>query len=389
MKSYKRILIGALGAFTPVLLNLLVADFNVIPTLTRYDLLGYIVRSIVLLFIGGLVGYFNKGERSMIKLFQLGIAAPALITASINAKPSQTSAAGLTKPQAGVSAILPVGFAQTAQPRLRITDGGRNESPMEQFWRGLSSSGIQLGPPHYQIAQYKLILSRLEQEWGDRQPGEASSNELKPDDRYRNERDAAMTSLRQALTSAQDLQKGIDDDDGKLKALLDNLITAQQALDRDEAAHDQALERLNAALVELQRNLSRWFNVSDPKELVGSIVRSRAGLDSVPNQPRREAEAARLNQLLQELEDARRASQASIGNLVPMAGSIIKTHKSLEASRQSIGNSIRGASDARSGAADRIKRLVEAIKSAEDARLTLLDIERRSSEDAQARTPQK
>ena len=66
MKSYKRILIGALGAFTPVLLNLLVADFNVMPTLTRYDLLGYAVRSIVLLFIGGLVGYFNKGERKAV-----------------------------------------------------------------------------------------------------------------------------------------------------------------------------------------------------------------------------------------------------------------------------------------------------------------------------------
>ena len=118
MKSSQRVLIGALGAFTPVLLNLLVADFNVMPTLTRYDLLGYVVRAMVLLFIGGLVGYLNKSERSMIKLFQLGIAAPALITASINAKPSQTSAAGLAKQPAGVAALLPVALAQSGQPRM-------------------------------------------------------------------------------------------------------------------------------------------------------------------------------------------------------------------------------------------------------------------------------
>src|SRR5437762_7282901 len=84
--SHKRILIGALGAFTPILMNLLIVDFNVIPTLTKYDFIGYSVRTLVLLFIGGIVGYFNKSERNMMKLFQLGLAAPALITASINAK---------------------------------------------------------------------------------------------------------------------------------------------------------------------------------------------------------------------------------------------------------------------------------------------------------------
>jgi len=393
MKSYQRILIGALGAFTPILLNLLVADFNVIPTLTRYDLLGYIVRPIVLLLIGGLVGYFNKTERNMMKLFQLGIAAPALITASINAKPSShTSAAGLTKPPAGVSALFPVAFAQTGQARMRITAGSLNESPVEQFWRGLSSSGIQLGPPDYQIAQYKLILSRLEQEWDNRQSdGKASStNGLTADEaivRYRNERDVALVSLRQALNNAQDLQKGIADNDGKLKPLLDTLLVAQQAIDEAEASHDQALERMNGALGELRTNLSRWFNVSDPKELFASISKSRSGFDTAANLERRDPELQKLLQLLKNLDEARKASQASMDTMVPMAVSLIKNHKALETNRQSISRSIRGASDSRSGDADRIKRLEEAMKSADDARLTLLDIERRSHDDAQGRTP--
>jgi hypothetical protein len=172
MTSHKRIVIGALGAFTPFFLNLYFADFNVIRTLTGLDLLGYLVRSIVLLLIGGLVGYLNKTERNMIKLFQLGIAAPALLTAWINTKPiSQTSAASMTKPPAAVSALFPVALAQTGQPPMGMTAGSLSESPLQQFWRGLSSSGIQLGPPDFQIAQYKLILSRLEQEWGKQPPG--------------------------------------------------------------------------------------------------------------------------------------------------------------------------------------------------------------------------
>jgi SPOR domain len=85
MSNSKRFLISGVGASVPLLVNLTVLDLRTLYLgVTVFVLAGYAVRQLALFSIGGLVGLFNK-EEDPLKLFQLGIAAPALISAMINA----------------------------------------------------------------------------------------------------------------------------------------------------------------------------------------------------------------------------------------------------------------------------------------------------------------
>lgn len=86
LKPQQRILMGGLGALTPLLINLLAVDFaslNLSPG--PFVWVGYLVRVLILFYIGAMVAYLYKDEVNMLKLFQLGVAAPALITSFMNA----------------------------------------------------------------------------------------------------------------------------------------------------------------------------------------------------------------------------------------------------------------------------------------------------------------
>ena len=86
MPTHKKIFIGGLGALTPIIMNLLVVDFNILlVNLTTFALIGYLIRVVVLFYLGGLVSYLHKDEKSPLKVFEFGIIAPALLTALINA----------------------------------------------------------------------------------------------------------------------------------------------------------------------------------------------------------------------------------------------------------------------------------------------------------------
>ncbi len=86
MTTKKKICIGGLGALTPIILNLLVVDMNVLYiNLSIFAALGYLIRVVVLFYLGGLVAFLHKDETMPVKIFELGIVAPALITALINA----------------------------------------------------------------------------------------------------------------------------------------------------------------------------------------------------------------------------------------------------------------------------------------------------------------
>jgi len=86
MKTRKKIIIGGLGALTPVIMNLLIVDLDaLLVKLTILAFLGYIIRLVALFYLGGFVAFLHKDENSPIKIFELGIVAPALITAMLNA----------------------------------------------------------------------------------------------------------------------------------------------------------------------------------------------------------------------------------------------------------------------------------------------------------------
>lgn len=80
-----RILVGAIGGISPIIISLLVVDIvSLFNETGLVDGIGLAIRFLVLVFIGGLIGYLHQNEDEPFKLFQLGIAAPALLTTAIN-----------------------------------------------------------------------------------------------------------------------------------------------------------------------------------------------------------------------------------------------------------------------------------------------------------------
>src|SRR5215475_655055 len=87
----RRFLWGGLGALAPTIISLAILDHTAVADyLANIEgnaawLGGYAFRVVVLFVIGGLWAYFHRAEIEPLKLFQLGIVAPAMITGMINA----------------------------------------------------------------------------------------------------------------------------------------------------------------------------------------------------------------------------------------------------------------------------------------------------------------
>ncbi len=90
MTPKKRFLLGGGGALMPVLVSLLAIDIGAAlsdgNTFSTGNSIGLAIRYIVLFIVGGVVAYLHEDEKKSFKLFELGIAAPALITSLITAQ---------------------------------------------------------------------------------------------------------------------------------------------------------------------------------------------------------------------------------------------------------------------------------------------------------------
>jgi len=146
MNIRKKIMIGGLGALTPVIMNLLIVDLNVLLVkFTSLAFIGYVIRVIILFYLGGLVAFLHKDENSPIKIFELGIIAPALITAMLNAghvpiikPPTQT-----TETSVASVFFIPAVYAQPPQEEEIKEFSLPKENSIQQIWRGLTSSGYK------------------------------------------------------------------------------------------------------------------------------------------------------------------------------------------------------------------------------------------------------
>jgi hypothetical protein len=102
MNPGKRFLIGGVGALMPILVTLLAVDLGAIfaqhSSVTAANVVGVLVRYVILFVIGGFVAYLHEDERKPFKLFEIGIAAPALITSLVT---SQAIAPATPPPGAG------------------------------------------------------------------------------------------------------------------------------------------------------------------------------------------------------------------------------------------------------------------------------------------------
>jgi cell division septation protein DedD len=146
MNTRNKMLIGGVGALMPSVLNLLVVDFsNVFSALDPWAAVGYCVRVIVLFALGGVVAYLHKEERNVVKLFELGIVAPALITAMINASNSSAVQPETAKLSQRISfSILP---SAVAAPQSETNTMAQHPnvaaSAKKSFWRGVFGSRVE------------------------------------------------------------------------------------------------------------------------------------------------------------------------------------------------------------------------------------------------------
>lgn len=141
--GYSRFLWGGLGALAPTVISLAILDHSsLVDYIANMDeetfkLVGYGFRVVVLFAIGGLWAYFHRSEVEPLKLFQLGIVAPAMITGMINA----SNVSDQVRPEDSawldfsISLISSAHAEETAQPPPAPPPS--QQSPVDQFINGV------------------------------------------------------------------------------------------------------------------------------------------------------------------------------------------------------------------------------------------------------------
>lgn len=83
--TVRRMGIGCVGALTPILINVLIVDLQTtLSNVTLVSAVFYLIRVAALCGAACIVVFLNSDEVRPVKLFQLGVAAPALLTGMIN-----------------------------------------------------------------------------------------------------------------------------------------------------------------------------------------------------------------------------------------------------------------------------------------------------------------
>lgn len=124
MTAIKRFWIGGGGALLPLLITLIGADLAVLidqhDQLSSGMIIGAGIRYLCLFILGGIVAALHTDERKPLKLVQLGIAAPALVTSYISVGPVSAATNTLSFQWPGI-----VSSAYAAEAKSERTAGGR------------------------------------------------------------------------------------------------------------------------------------------------------------------------------------------------------------------------------------------------------------------------
>jgi hypothetical protein len=134
----QKLLVGAVGALTPLALNFAVVDRLALESLTVLAAMGYAIRVSTLTGLGILVVLRNIDEDNHARLFQLGLAAPALATALLNGVNQRSLLQSQPSPAAPAAWTfsLAVAYAASDPPARRFEIP--SETSGEQVWRGLT-----------------------------------------------------------------------------------------------------------------------------------------------------------------------------------------------------------------------------------------------------------
>jgi sporulation related protein len=137
MSNRERFLTGGVGGLAPVLMFLVTRDFErFFSNIAVAMILGYLIRASIVFFIGGFVASLYRDETQRLKVFQLGLAGPAMIAGFLSASP--------TAPAASVSSVAGFLVAVHAQAaangdnikQFTLPDLG----PVDQFFEGLTGA---------------------------------------------------------------------------------------------------------------------------------------------------------------------------------------------------------------------------------------------------------
>jgi len=187
MSTREKVLIGGVGGLTPLFMNFLIIDGRVLAEgLTTFVLLGYSVKVAALFILGAFWVWIHEIEDKK-AVFQLGMIAPALITAYLNAnnvqvpsQPPPTSEIPSPIDPPSVSkagGFLSSAYAQEAkvgqasnQPPKEIT--GKDGAPMVLIPEGEFTMGSEFGdvderPVHrvyldaFYLDKYEVTTSRF------------------------------------------------------------------------------------------------------------------------------------------------------------------------------------------------------------------------------------
>ena len=140
MTVVQKMILGAVGAVTPWALNLLVVDQLTLVNLTVLVCVGYTIRLLVLVGLGSLIVYLNIDEENRMRIFQLGVAAPALVTALLNGANHRSllQHQQFVTPQAASIFVATLHAQEKTAPVREFVIP--KESQSEQVWRGLTGA---------------------------------------------------------------------------------------------------------------------------------------------------------------------------------------------------------------------------------------------------------
>ena len=133
MSGKNRFLLGGTGALIPILLSIAIADAAMIGRYIAdqpYELIGYVIRTAILFALGGIWAYVQTSEVQPLKVLQLGVVAPAMLTVLVNAA-NVTNLRGNEVDGSVSLQIISSAYAQT------LPEQPRPETTLERIIKGL------------------------------------------------------------------------------------------------------------------------------------------------------------------------------------------------------------------------------------------------------------
>lgn len=139
MPTWRKILIGGLGGASPLILSGLTLDISIVfPGISLGVIVGVLFKLALLFFVGGLVAYLHTTENDMFKLFQLGIAAPALIVSIQTGKNYEGYKNHIESGRSSVSSLIIHLQAEAyAAEKQQSTSGSSTPSPKQESTKSL------------------------------------------------------------------------------------------------------------------------------------------------------------------------------------------------------------------------------------------------------------